>query len=162
MRWISFITYLVLDRNNCSNTDLYYIIFHFKFSTRTIETTIKTQVGLLHTTYTIHAISAHLLPVGIPVIWSDCDFWVSWTKYIVINWFPKVKWQSINRSWHISTTPNATNFFDHFQTYTAIYYGHFELSCEEKSKFEFEEKKVQFITKKGSLQAFLPWKRNFQ
>ena len=62
-----------------------------------------------------------------------------------------------NRSWRISTTPNTTkHFFDHFQTYKAIYYGHSELSHEEKSKFEFEEKKVQFIAKKGSLQAFLP------
>ena len=47
-------------------------------------------------------------------------------------------------------------FFVRCPTYTAIYYGHSELSCEEKSKFEFEKKKVQFITKKGSLQAFLP------
>ena len=29
------------------------------------------------------------------------------------------------------------SFFDHYQTYTAIYYGHSELSCKEKSKFEF-------------------------
>ena len=36
--------------------------------------------------------------------------------------------------------PTQPNFFDHFQTYTAIYYGHSELSREEKSKFEFEEK----------------------
>ena len=53
----------------------------------------------------------------------------------------------------LSTQPK---FFDHFQTYSAIYYGHSELSREEKSKIQFEEKKVQFITKKGSLQAFLP------
>ena len=42
--------------------------------------------------------------------------------------------------------PTQPNCFDHFQTYTASYYGHSELSREEKSKFEFEEKKVQFIT----------------
>ena len=32
--------------------------------------------------------------------------------------------------------PTQIIFFDHFQTYTAIYYGHFEFSREEKSKFE--------------------------
>ena len=49
-----------------------------------------------------------------------------------------------NGSWRISTTPNTTNFFfDHFQTYTAIYYGHSELSRKEKSKFEFKENKTQ-------------------
>ena len=58
--------------------------------------------------------------------------------------------------------PTQPKFFYYFQTNTAIWYGHSELSWEEKSKFEFEEKKVKFITGKGSLQAFLPWKRNFQ
>ena len=38
--------------------------------------------------------------------------------------------------------PTQPNFFDHFQTYTTLCYGHSELSREEKSKFEFEEKKV--------------------
>ena len=36
--------------------------------------------------------------------------------------------------------PTQPKFFDHFQTYTAIYYGHSELSRKKKSKFEFEEK----------------------
>ena len=36
--------------------------------------------------------------------------------------------------------PTQPNFLDHFQTYTAICYGHSELSREEKSKLEFEEK----------------------
>ena len=36
--------------------------------------------------------------------------------------------------------PTQPIFFDHFQTYTAIYCGHSELSRKEKSKFEFEEK----------------------
>ena len=59
------------------------------------------------------------------------------------------KFLMINRNWRISTTPNTIkNFFDYFQTNTAIYYGHCELSREEKSKFEFEEKK-------GGLWAFL-------
>ena len=35
------------------------------------------------------------------------------------------------------------NFFDHFQTCATIYYGHSELSREEK--FEFEEKKFSFF-----------------
>ena len=43
--------------------------------------------------------------------------------------------------------PTQPNFFDHFQTYTAIYYGHSELSREEKSKFEFEEKKFSLLLK---------------
>ena len=34
------------------------------------------------------------------------------------------------------------------QTNTGIYYGHSELPREEKSKFEPEEKKVQFITER--------------
>ena len=53
----------------------------------------------------------------------------------------------LNRSCRISTTPNTTCFFDHSQTYTAIYYGHSELSREEKSKFEFEEKKFSLLLK---------------
>ena len=43
--------------------------------------------------------------------------------------------------------PTQPNFFDHFQTYTAIYYGHSELSRKEKSKFEFEEKKFSLLLK---------------
>ena len=39
--------------------------------------------------------------------------------------------------------------FDHFQTYTAIYCVHSELSREEKSKFEFEEKKFSLLLKVG-------------
>ena len=49
--------------------------------------------------------------------------------------------------------PTKPNFFDHFQTYTAIQYGHSELPCEEKSKFELEEKKVQFITESWVFKA---------
>ena len=44
---------------------------------------------------------------------------------------------------HIHNSQHNQKFFDHFiyfQTYTAIYYGHSELSGEEKSKFEFKEK----------------------
>ena len=37
---------------------------------------------------------------------------------------------------HIHNSQPNHIFFDHFQTYTAIYYGHFVLSCEEKSKFD--------------------------
>ena len=44
--------------------------------------------------------------------------------------------------------PRQPKFFDHFQTYTAIYYGHSELSHEEKSKFEFEEKKFSLLLKR--------------
>ena len=43
--------------------------------------------------------------------------------------------------------PTQPNSFDHFQTYTAIHYGHSELSLEEKSKFEFEEKKFSIVLK---------------
>ena len=50
----------------------------------------------------------------------------------------------------LPTQPN------HFQTYTAIYYGHSELSHKEKSKFEFEEKKVQFITENCVFKAETP------
>ena len=62
-------------------------------------------------------------------------------------------YNKFNRSWCISTTPKTTKI-DHFQTYTLIYYGHSELSRKEKSKFDCEEKSS--VTKKGSLQAFLP------
>ena len=39
-----------------------------------------------------------------------------------------------NRSWrmHIHNSQQNQNFFDHFQTYSAIYYDHSELSHEEK------------------------------
>ena len=40
-------------------------------------------------------------------------------------------------------------------------YG-YELSREEKSKFEPEEKKVQFITENGDFLKFVAWKLNFQ
>jgi hypothetical protein len=40
----------------------------------------------------------------------------------------------------LSTTPNTTKIF--LIIFKLIqHYGHYELSCEEKSKFEFEEKK---------------------
>ena len=58
--------------------------------------------------------------------------------------------------------PTQTKFFDHFQTYTAFYYGHSELSCEEKSKFEFEKKKVQFITESCVFKAKTPANFPFQ
>ena len=48
---------------------------------------------------------------------------------------------------HIHNSQHNQNFFDHFQTYTAIYYGHSELSREEKSKFECEEKKFSLLLK---------------
>ena len=65
-----------------------------------------------------------------------------------------------NRVWYISTTPNTTKIFDHFQNYTAIYDGHSELFREEKSKFEFEEKKFRLLLKvafsrQKCLQTFL-------
>ena len=44
--------------------------------------------------------------------------------------------------------PTQPIFFDHFQTYTAIYYGLSELSHEEKSKSEFEEKKFSLFMKR--------------
>ena len=43
--------------------------------------------------------------------------------------------------------PTQPKIFDHFQTYTAIYYGHSELSRKAKSKFEFEEKKFSLLLK---------------
>ena len=48
---------------------------------------------------------------------------------------------------HIRNSQHNQNFFDHAQTYTAIYYGHSELSREEESKFEFEEKKFSLLLK---------------
>ena len=51
-----------------------------------------------------------------------------------------------NRSWHISTTPNTTKKkIVRVQTNTVVFYGHPELSGEEKSKFEFEEKKFRKV-----------------
>ena len=58
--------------------------------------------------------------------------------------------------------PTQPNFFYPFQTYTAIYYGHSELSGEEKSKFEFEEKKVQFITESCVFKPETPTNPPFQ
>ena len=53
-----------------------------------------------------------------------------------------------NRSWHISTTPNTTKKkIVRVQTNTVVFYGHPELSGEEKSKFEFEEKKFSIVLK---------------
>ena len=57
---------------------------------------------------------------------------------------------------HIHNAQHNQKKIVQVQTNTVVFYGHPELSGEEKSKFEFEEKKVQFITKKGSLQVFLP------
>ena len=44
--------------------------------------------------------------------------------------------------------PTQANFFCYFQTNTALRYGHFELPHEEKSKFEFEEKKFSLLLKR--------------
>ena len=57
---------------------------------------------------------------------------------------------------HIHNSQHNQNFFDHAQTYAAIYYGHSELFREEKSKFESEEKKVQFITESCVFKAETP------
>ena len=53
-----------------------------------------------------------------------------------------------NQNFAIHNSQHNQSFFDHFQTYTAIYYGHSELSREEKSKFEFEEKKFSLLLKR--------------
>ena len=50
--------------------------------------------------------------------------------------------------WYISTTPNTTKKkIVEVQTNTVVFYGHPELSGEEKSKFEFEEKKFSIVLK---------------
>ena len=54
---------------------------------------------------------------------------------------------TFNRRWHISTTPNTTKKNVQVQTNTVVFYGHPELSGEEKSKFEFEEKKFSIVVK---------------
>ena len=69
------------------------------------------------------------------------------------NW--SKRWHLINRTWCISTTPNTTEiFFDNFQTYTANYYGHSELSRGEKTKLEFEEKKFSLLLKREVCRHF--------
>ena len=45
-------------------------------------------------------------------------------------------------------------FLDHFQIYTAIYYGHSKLSHEEKSKFECKEKKFSLLLKREVCRRF--------
>ena len=69
----------------------------------------------------------------------------------------EIQYLVFNRSWRISTTPNTTKFF--FIPFKLIQqsntYGHSELP-REKSKFECEEKKVQFIPEKGGSWAFHP------
>ena len=68
----------------------------------------------------------------------------------------------LNRSWHISTTPNTTKFFfDYFQTNTAILYGHSELPHREKSKFEFEGKKLSLLMKREIYGRFWLENRTF-
>ena len=67
---------------------------------------------------------------------------------------------------HIHKSQHNQTFFDHFQTYTAIWYGNSELPSEEKLKIELEEKKlihqkVHFITENEGLWVFLAEKRNF-
>ena len=58
------------------------------------------------------------------------------------------KIRTINRRWHISTTPNTTKKKNvQVQTNTVVLYGHPELSGEERSKFEFEEKKFSIVVK---------------
>ena len=48
--------------------------------------------------------------------------------------------------------PAQPKFFDHFQTYTASYYGHSELSRKEKSKFEL--KKFSLLLKREVCMPF--------
>ena len=56
--------------------------------------------------------------------------------------------EHFNRLWYISTTPNTTKKkIVQVQTNTVVFYGHPELSGEEKSKFEFEEKKFSIVLK---------------
>ena len=55
---------------------------------------------------------------------------------------------------HIHNSQHNQNVFDYFQTYTAIYYGHSELSREEKSKFELEEKKFSLLLKREVCRRF--------
>ena len=67
------------------------------------------------------------------------------------------KIRTINRRWHISTTPNTTKKKNvQVQTNTVVFYGHPELSGEEKSKFEFEEKKFSIVVKMEICWVFKP------
>ena len=69
-----------------------------------------------------------------------------WPLLVVILEFSDISYL-LQKLAHIHNSQHNQNFFDHFQTYTAIYYGHFELSGKEKSKFEFEEKKFSLLLK---------------
>ena len=52
---------------------------------------------------------------------------------------------------HIHNSQHNQKEIVQVQTNTVVFYGHPELSGEEKSKIEFEEKKVQYSTKNGGL-----------
>ena len=65
---------------------------------------------------------------------------------------------TVNRSWHISTTPNTTKIV--LIIFRLIQQAHYELSHEEKSNFEFKEKKFSLLLKvafsrQKRLQTFL-------
>ena len=68
---------------------------------------------------------------------------------------------------HIHNSQHTKFFFDYFQSYTAIYFDHSELSREEKSRFEYEEKnfslslKVAFSRQKPLQTSLFSNKLNF-
>ena len=55
---------------------------------------------------------------------------------------------------HIHNSPHNQKILYNVWTNTAVEYGHLELSCQEKSKFEHKEKKVQFSTESWVLKPF--------
>ena len=75
-----------------------------------------------------------------------------------LNW-NFMETRPFNRSCaHNHNSQHNQKFFDHFQTYTVIYYGHSELPREEKPKFEFEEKKFSLLLKREVCRHF--WLEN--
>ena len=74
-----------------------------------------------------------------------------------IFWYPRIKFCSYLLLTEVGAYPQLSRqpkFFYHFQTHTAIYYGHSELSCEEKSKFKFEGKKFSLLLKREVCRRF--------
>ena len=66
---------------------------------------------------------------------------------------------NLNRSWRISTTKF---FFWSFSNLYSNLIWSFWVASGRKIKIWIRGKKVQFITEKGGLWAFLAWKLNFQ
>ena len=98
-------------------------------------------------------------------LWHDfyTMYWCEmWMYYVMKKIIQSIKIFYLTEAGTYPKLPTQPKFFWSFSNLYSNLLWSFWVVLRRKIKIRMRRKKVQFITKKGSLQAFLPWKRNFQ